>query len=77
MTSVFGVDRRDVRVEIAPKGNVDNDRMLEDFTRAVLAVDPSATGGPVAILESAHTIISAFIEPDQLANLVGASHQPR
>ena len=40
------------RVEVMPKGNVDNDKALEDFTRAVLAVEPSATGGPVAILES-------------------------
>ena len=50
------------RVEISPQANINNDKALEDFTRAVLAVEPSATGGPVAILESAHTIISAFVQ---------------
>ncbi len=51
------------RVEVAPKGNVnDDDKALEDYTRAVLAVEPSATGGPVTILESGHTVVSAFIQ---------------
>ena len=51
-----------MRVEISPKGNVNSDKALADFTRAVLAAEPSATGGPVAILESANTIINAFIQ---------------
>jgi uncharacterized protein len=50
------------RIEIMPKGNVNNDKALKEFTRAVLAVEPSAIGGPVAILESANTIINAFAQ---------------
>lgn len=50
------------RVEILPQGNVNSDKALKEFTRAVLAVEPSAIGGPVAILESANTIITAFIQ---------------
>jgi hopanoid biosynthesis associated RND transporter like protein HpnN len=50
------------RVEITPKGDADNEDNLKEFTRAVLAVEPTATGAPVAVLESGHTIISAFIE---------------
>jgi uncharacterized protein len=50
------------RVEVAPTGDINDDKVLEEFTRAVLAVEPGATGGPVAIVESAHTIINAFIQ---------------
>jgi hopanoid biosynthesis associated RND transporter like protein HpnN len=50
------------RVEVAPKADADDDRALRDFTRAVLAAEPNATGGPVSILETEHTIISAFIQ---------------
>jgi len=50
------------RIAIMPKGNVNSDKALAAFTRAVLAVEPSATGGPVAILKSAQTIIHAFFE---------------
>jgi uncharacterized protein len=51
------------RVEVMPKGNVnDNDKALEDYTSAVLAAEPSATGGPVSILESGYTVVSAFIQ---------------
>jgi uncharacterized protein len=50
------------RLEIMPKGDVSNDQALEEFTVAVLAVEPSATGGPVSILESGRTIVSAFIQ---------------
>jgi len=50
------------RVEIMPEGNVNNDKALREFTRAVLAAEPTATGGPVAILESANTVITAFFQ---------------
>jgi uncharacterized protein len=36
--------------------------VLRQFARAVLAVEPDATGGPISILESGHTVIRAFIE---------------
>ncbi len=50
------------RIAIMPKGDVSNDKALAKFTKAVLAVEPSATGGPVSIFESAQTVIHAFFE---------------
>lgn len=50
------------RIEVAPKGNVDDDQAMGEFTRAVLAAEPSATGAPVSIMESEHTIVSAFVQ---------------
>ena len=51
-----------MRIEVSPKENINDDKALEAFTRAVQAVEPSATGGPVAIIESGHTIVSAFLQ---------------
>ena len=39
------------RVEIAPKGNTNDTEVLRQFARAILSVYPSATGGPISILE--------------------------
>ena len=36
--------------------------VLRTFARAVLAVYPSAVGGPISILESGNTVVRAFIE---------------
>src|SRR5262245_23698549 len=36
--------------------------MLRNFARAVLAVQPDASGGPIQILEAGHTVVRAFIE---------------
>jgi predicted RND superfamily exporter protein len=35
---------------------------LRQFARAVLAVEPTASGGPISILESGHAVVRAFIE---------------
>jgi uncharacterized protein len=35
---------------------------LRQFARAVQAVEPNATGGPIAILESGRTVVRAFYE---------------
>jgi hopanoid biosynthesis associated RND transporter like protein HpnN len=51
-----------MRIEVTPKDNLNDFKALEAFTRAVLAVEPTATGGPVAILESGHTVVTAFIQ---------------
>jgi hopanoid biosynthesis associated RND transporter like protein HpnN len=48
------------RVQIVPKGDANDNEVLREFAKAVLAVEPSATGAPVSILESSHTIVSAF-----------------
>ncbi|MGA7390805.1 MAG: MMPL family transporter [Pseudolabrys sp.] len=50
------------RVEVAPKGNTDDTEVLRSFARAVVAVYPNATGGPISILESSRTIVRAFFE---------------
>jgi uncharacterized protein len=50
------------RIEVNPSGDSDNSVTMRKFADAVLAVDPDATGGPISILESGHTVITAFIE---------------
>ena len=50
------------RVEIAPKGDTNDTEVLRSFARAVLAVYPNATGGPISILESSRTVVRAFFE---------------
>jgi hopanoid biosynthesis associated RND transporter like protein HpnN len=50
------------RVEASPKGNTDDTEVLGTFARAILAVYPNGTGGPISILESSHTVVRAFYE---------------
>jgi hypothetical protein len=50
------------RVEVAPRGNTNDTEVLRTFARAVIALYPNATGGPVSILESSHTVVRAFFE---------------
>jgi uncharacterized protein len=50
------------RVQVYPKGDPDDNEVLRQFVRAVLAVEPTASGGPIAILESGRTVITAFIQ---------------
>ncbi|MGB8155051.1 MAG: MMPL family transporter [Pseudolabrys sp.] len=50
------------RVEIAPKGDTNDTEVLRTFARAILAVYPNATGGPISILESSRTVVRAFFE---------------
>src|SRR5262249_60457519 len=50
------------RVEVTPKGNSDDTDVLRSFARAILAVNPNATGGPISILESGRTVVRAFFE---------------
>jgi hopanoid biosynthesis associated RND transporter like protein HpnN len=50
------------RVEVLPKGDPNDNETLRRFARAVLAVEPHATGGPISILESGDTIVRAFFE---------------
>jgi uncharacterized protein len=49
------------RVQIAPSGNTNNTEVLRAFAQTILAAYPSAIGGPISILESGDTIVSAFI----------------
>ena len=50
------------RVQVVPKGDLNTNPEIRDFAQAVLKAEPSAVGGPIAILESGRTIIRAFIE---------------
>src|SRR5882757_10740122 len=50
------------RVQIYPTGDPNDNEVLRQFARAVLAVEPTATGGPIAILEAGHTVTTAFMQ---------------
>jgi hypothetical protein len=50
------------RIEILPKGDPTDNDTLRRFARAVQEVEPRATGGPIAILESGRTVVRAFVE---------------
>lgn len=50
------------RVEVSPKGNTDNTDVLRKFAQAILTAYPNAVGGPISILKSGNTVVTAFIE---------------
>lgn len=50
------------RVEAQPKGDPNDNETLRRFAAAVQKVEPTATGGPISILESGRTIVLAFIQ---------------
>jgi len=49
------------RIEVYPAGDVRDNRALRRFAAAVRAVAPDATGSPISIQESAHTVMRAFV----------------
>jgi hopanoid biosynthesis associated RND transporter like protein HpnN len=55
------------RIQVAPKGDGNDNDNLRRFASAVLAVAPQATGVPILIQESAKTVVRAFIEAGALA----------
>lgn len=48
-------------IQVYPKGNARDYKILIAFTDAVRQIAPDATGAPISIQESAHTITQAFI----------------
>ncbi|KJC56663.1 hopanoid biosynthesis associated RND transporter HpnN [Bradyrhizobium sp. LTSPM299] len=56
-----------VRVQALPKGNANDNRVLQKFATAVLAAEPLATGPAISLYESGRTVIGAFIEAGVLA----------
>jgi hopanoid biosynthesis associated RND transporter like protein HpnN len=50
------------RLEVAPKGDPNDNEILRQFAKAVLAVAPDATGAAVSLQEAGNTIVSAFIQ---------------
>jgi hypothetical protein len=57
------------RVSIAPKDDPGDNDAMRRFARAVLAVEPSATEGPISILEAGDMVVHAFVEAGVLALL--------
>ena len=49
------------RIDVAPKGDPNNNEVLRVFARAVQTVAPDATEGPITILEARRTVVTAFI----------------
>ena len=50
------------RVSVLPRGDVNDNAVLENFVDAVTKIAPNATGQAVGIVEAGKTIVSAFIE---------------
>jgi hopanoid biosynthesis associated RND transporter like protein HpnN len=50
------------RIEVHPRGDPNDNETLRRFARAVLAVEPAASGGPISILKSGEAVVRAFIE---------------
>jgi hypothetical protein len=59
-----------MRVEALPKGDPNDNDNLRRFASAVLVAEPTAIGGPVSILKSGDTVVSAFIHAGTYALLV-------
>jgi hopanoid biosynthesis associated RND transporter like protein HpnN len=55
------------RVEVAPKGDGNDNTILRRFVVAVRGVAPEATGQPVFIIEAAATVIKAFLQAGALS----------
>ncbi len=54
------------RIQVFPKGGQDNANLVR-FSRAVRALAPNASGGPISIQEAGNTISLAFIEAGVLS----------
>jgi hypothetical protein len=50
------------RVQVFPRGDPNDNEVLRQFAQAVLAVEPTASGGPIAILQSGYTVTHAFMQ---------------
>jgi hopanoid biosynthesis associated RND transporter like protein HpnN len=50
------------RLQIYPRGDPNDNAVLRQFATAVLAVEPGASGGPIAILEAGRTMVTAFMQ---------------
>ena len=50
------------RVQVLPKGDPDDTKVLRNFVSAVLAIEPNATGPAVLLFEAGNTVVLAFIE---------------
>jgi hopanoid biosynthesis associated RND transporter like protein HpnN len=52
----------EVRIEVAPSGDSNDNAVLRRFVDAVRTVAPQASGTPIFVVEAAATIVKAFLE---------------
>jgi hopanoid biosynthesis associated RND transporter like protein HpnN len=69
LTSQWVTADGQARVDVAPKGDPNDNAVLTAFAHAVQAVAPDATEGPISILEARRAIVDAFIEAGACALL--------
>jgi hypothetical protein len=62
LTSQWVTPDGQARIDVAPKGDSNNNDVLRNFAYAVQAVAPDATEGPISILEARRTVVGAFME---------------
>ena len=55
------------RIEVLPKGDANDNAVLERFSDAVRAVAPNASGPPIEVVEAGHIIARAFVIAGVLA----------
>jgi hypothetical protein len=55
------------RVSIAPRGDANDDAVLDAFIEAVTKIAPDATGTPIGIREGGRTVVRAFLEAGALS----------
>jgi uncharacterized protein len=55
------------RVEVLPSGDPDNTETVRAFVKAVLALEPDASGSAVELFEAANTVVRAFVEAGAFA----------
>jgi hypothetical protein len=62
LSSAWVAPDGEVRIEVAPKGDANDNAVLSRFVEAVRKAAPQATGAPIFIVEAAATIVKAFLE---------------
>jgi uncharacterized protein len=50
------------RIEVAPRGDANDNAVLTRFVAAVRAVAPDAAGAPIFVIEAGRTIVKAFLQ---------------
>jgi hypothetical protein len=55
------------RIQVHPRGDANDNETLRRFAQAVRAVEPSANGGPITILEAGNTVTTAFMQAGAMA----------
>jgi hopanoid biosynthesis associated RND transporter like protein HpnN len=50
------------RIQVFPRGDPNDNEVLRQFAQAVLVAEPTASGGPLSILEASFTVTNAFMQ---------------